>query len=305
MGAEPQPQDRLSETPTTLFTGVAGWSYPDWDGIVYPPGTRIDGLVHLASYFDTVEVNSPFYRIPTVRTTSSWVRRVEHNPRFKFSIKLYRGLTHERGPAESDLLDFVRALSPLQEAGVLGALLLQFPWSFKHDASNEAYLEELLERLRDYPRVVEIRHDSWSQPEFFELLRRLRVGFCNIDQPVIGRSLSPSRETTSEVGYFRFHGRNYAQWFNEDAGRDQRYDYLYSAEELDPWVDSISEVSENASETFVITNNHYRGQAVVNALQIRARIERRRVRAPASLVAHYPVLQNVTETDEPIQKRLF
>jgi len=131
------------------------------------------------------------------------------------------------------------------------------------------------------------------------------VGFCNIDQPLIGRSLGPSERATGPVGYVRLHGRNYRDWFREDAGRDARYDYLYDEEELDPWVEKISEVSDTASSTYVITNNHFRGQAVVNALQIRSRIEKRKVAAPATLIEHYPVLAGSAEPDSDPQPRLF
>ena len=155
---------------------------------------------------------------------------------------------------------------------LLGGLLLQFPWSFKNDPENRDYLSKLLDRFVGYPLVVEIRHASWNDRAFFDFLTEKSIAFCNIDQPQIGRSIAPSNRTTGPIGYVRLHGRNYQDWFREDAGRDARYDYLYSEEELDPWMEKISEVSENASETYVITNNHFRGQAVVNALQIRARI---------------------------------
>lgn len=197
------------------------------------------------------------------------------------------------------------ALAPLADEGVLGTLLLQFPWSFKNDRESKSYLVRLLDRLRDYPLVVEVRHASWNVSDFYDELSHRGVGFCNVDQPLIGRSLAPSDKTTGPVGYVRLHGRNYQDWFREGAGRDARYDYLYSEEELDPWLERILEVSDGASETYVITNNHFRGQAVVNALQIRSRLEGRKVSAPASLVARYPVLVKVAEEDSERQGRLF
>jgi uncharacterized protein YecE (DUF72 family) len=285
--------------------GVAGWSYPDWEGIVYPRTARFDGLSYLARFFDTLEINSSFYRIPAARTTASWVKRVLSNPEFRFTLKLYKGFTHERTATADDERTLASALAPLADAGVLGALLLQFPWSFKNDLESSDYLSAILERLAHYPLVVEVRHSSWNQGEFYALLAERGVGFCNIDQPLIGRSLGPSERATGPVGYVRLHGRNYRDWFREDAGRDARYDYLYSEEELDPWVEKISEVSDTASSTYVITNNHFRGQAVVNALQIRSRIEKRKVAAPASLIEHYPVLERSAEPDSPPQSRLF
>jgi uncharacterized protein YecE (DUF72 family) len=285
--------------------GVAGWSYPDWEGIVYPKAARFDALSYLASFFDTIEINSSFYRIPTARTTASWVRRGRVNPEFRFTLKLFKGFTHERAASSDDERAFSDALLPFTEAGVLGAVLLQFPWSFKNEPEDRDYLRALLERFERYPLVVEVRHASWNQPEFYAFLEERGVGFCNIDQPLIGRSLAPSNRATSPIGYIRLHGRNYRDWFREDAGRDARYDYLYSEEELDPWVEKISEVSETASSTYVITNNHFRGQAVVNALQIRSRLERRKVAAPASLLEHYPVLAKSAVAESSPQARLF
>lgn len=285
--------------------GVAGWAYPDWEGVVYPKRADFDRLAYLVRFFEAIEINSPFYRIPSARTTSSWARRCRDNPQFRFTVKLFRGFTHERNATETEVHAFREALAPLTESGVLGALLLQFPWSFKRAAGSRSYLDELLNRFEDYPLVVEVRHSSWNDPELFDELRRRNVGFCNIDQPLIGRSLAPSDLSTGRVGYVRLHGRNYEDWFREKSGRDQRYDYLYAEEELDPWLDRISEIADHAAETYVITNNHFRGQAVVNALQIRSKLENRRVEAPASLVERYPTLRPIVDADVPEQGRLF
>jgi uncharacterized protein YecE (DUF72 family) len=285
--------------------GVAGWSYPDWEGIVYPKGQRVDGLAYLARFFEAIEVNSSFYRIPTARTTSSWARRARTNPELRLTLKLYRGFTHDRSATEEEAEAVEASLAPLERAGVLGALLLQFPWSFKNDTTSRTYLNEIFDRFSTHPLVVEVRHASWNEPEFYAFLDERGVGFCNVDQPVIGRSLRPSERATSPVGYVRLHGRNYRDWFREDAGRDARYDYLYSEEELEPWIEKIEEVSERAPETYVVTNNHFRGQAVVNALQIRARLEHRRVAAPSPLVERYPILAPIVEGDTPTQPRLF
>jgi uncharacterized protein YecE (DUF72 family) len=285
--------------------GVAGWSYPDWAGIVYPRVSRVDGLTYLSTYFDTLEINSSFYRIPTARTTASWARRARGNSEFRFTLKLYKGFTHERIATAEDEKAFHESLGPLQDAGVLGALLLQFPWSYKNDPESRGYLEATLDRFARFPLVVEVRHASWNHPDFYAFLSERAVGFCNIDQPLIGRSLGPSERATGPVGYVRLHGRNYRDWFREDAGRDARYDYLYSETELEPWMEKISEVSDTASSTYVITNNHFRGQAVVNALQIRSRIEKRKVPAPTSLLEQYPVLERSAFAETPPQARLF
>jgi len=287
--------------PRPIRIGVAGWSYADWNGIVYPPHrpTRFDPLSYLVDFFDTIEVNSTFYRPAHRGMTSSWARRSEANPHFRFTVKLYKAFTHERSASSSDEKAVKDGLLPLVEAGKLGAMLLQFPWSFKNDSDSQDYLEHLFGRFAEYPLVTEVRHSSWDRPEFYEYLSDKHIGFCNIDQPRIGRSIGPSEKATGPVGYVRLHGRNYRDWFREGAGRDARYDYLYPEDELDPWLDKISQVAEESAETYVITNNHFRGKAAVNALQIKAKLASRKVAAPASLVAAYPVLKEVAETTAP------
>ncbi len=303
MAEEAKLHHGLTKRPARV--GVAGWSYPDWAGVVYPKAPRFDALSYLTAFFDTLEINSSFYRIPAARTTASWARRARVNPDFRFTLKLYRGFTHERTAAAVEEEAFEDALRPLTEAAVLGAVLLQFPWSFKNDPESLDTLATTLDRFAGFPLVVEVRHASWNQPEFYAFLAERGVGFCNIDQPLIGKSLGPSERATGPIGYVRLHGRNYRDWFREDAGRDARYDYLYSEDELDPWMEKISELSDTASSTYVITNNHFRGQAVVNALQIRSRIEKRKVAAPPSLLEHYPVLEKSAVAERSPQPRLF
>ena len=283
----------------SVRVGVAGWSYPDWEGIVYPASQppRFDPLAFLVGFFDAIEINSTFYRPATRSTTASWVRRSESNADFRFTVKLYRSFTHERSPSPDDVKAVKDGLSPLVQAGRLGAVLLQFPWSFKNEPDSRDYLEGLLDMFGEYPMVIEVRHASWDRPQFYESLRERGVGFCNIDQPRIGRSLGPSEASTGPIGYVRLHGRNYRDWFREKAGRDARYDYLYSEEELDPWLEKVSRIAEESAETYVIANNHFRGQAAVNALQFKARLRRQKVAVPPSLVVAYPVLRAVATDD--------
>jgi uncharacterized protein YecE (DUF72 family) len=273
--------------------GPAGWSYKDWEGTVYPqkPGKSFDPLEYLARFFNTIEINSSFYRPPTVSTTRAWAKRVAANKQFAFTTKLHRLFTHERGKATAaDEKEFHQGMAPLMKAGKLGALLLQFPWSFKNTVEDRIYLAELLEKFTEYPLVLEVRHASWNTPAMYEWLQERNVGICNIDQPVFSKSIRPSALTTSSVGYVRLHGRNYQNWFREKAPRDERYNYLYSFDELDPWLKRIKEVAEQTRETYVITNNHFRGQAVVNAVEIDAALKEQRVPAPEPLFAIYPRL---------------
>jgi uncharacterized protein YecE (DUF72 family) len=273
--------------------GPAGWSYKDWENVVYPkkPGKTFDPLEYLSHYFNTIEINSSFYRPPTPSTTKSWASRVAGNKEFAFTAKLYRVFTHERGKAtRQDEKDVRKGMDALAKVGKLGSLLLQFPWSFKNTADERIYLARLIEQFSEYPLVLEVRHTSWNNDEVYEWLEERGVGVCNIDQPVFKKSIRPAALTTSPVGYVRLHGRNYQNWFREKAPRDERYNYLYSLAELEPWLVRIKEVAKNTRETYVITNNHFRGQAVVNAVEIKASLEEKSVTAPEPLFQVYPRL---------------
>jgi uncharacterized protein YecE (DUF72 family) len=251
----------------SVRVGPAGWSYKDWEGTVYPPhGSRFDHLSYLAQYFDTIEINSPFYRIPPDTHARSWVRRVEANPRFKFTTKLYRGFTHEETWPAGDVDAFKRYLEPLSDAERLGALLIQFPWSFKGGGSSEDRLNELFAAFAEYPLALEVRHGSFQNEEFYQFLDRRGVSFVNIDQPLFSDSVKPSKVITGTLGYVRLHGRNYKKWFAHDESWE-RYDYLYTPDELRPWVDRVNEMRKQR-DVFVVMNNHFRGQAVVNALDM-------------------------------------
>jgi uncharacterized protein YecE (DUF72 family) len=273
--------------------GPAGWSYDDWAGEVYPqPAPKgFDPLVFLAGYFDTIEVNSTFYRPAAERTARSWARRVESNPDFLFTAKLWKRFTHERETAwtEDEVGQARAGLDPLQEAGRLGALLLQFPWSFRNTAENREWLDDLIRTFSDFPLVLEVRHSSWNEPAFYQGLAERGVGFVNIDQPLFHDSIRPSARSTAPVGYVRVHGRNYQDWFRKGAEPYERYNYLYPPEELRPWAERTEELAAEpgTENVFVVTNNHYRGKGVVNALMLQSMVEDRKVPAPEPLFRDY------------------
>jgi len=281
--------------------GPAGWAYKDWNGIVYPsPKPRgFHELTFLARYFDALEINVSFYRPLTPKMAAQWVERVQQNRNFRFTAKLWRGFTHERNASAADEQEFKDGLAPLSEAGRFGALLLQFPWSFRNTDENRAYVAHLRDCFRDYPLVLEVRHSSWSEPGMLDALEQLDIGLCNIDQPLFKRSIKPSAVTTSAVGYIRLHGRNYQSWFTENKFPGERYDYLYSFDELDPWLDRVKTVETAARDTYVVTNNHYLGKAVVNALEISSILKGEPVEAPATLVERYPELRQFAAGAEP------
>jgi uncharacterized protein YecE (DUF72 family) len=282
-----------------IRVGTAGWNYKDWEGIVYPkPRPRgFDELAYLARYFDAIEINSSYYGAPRPTAAKKWVESVAQNRAFQFTAKLFHLFTHERKPAPNDEKEFKEGIAPIAEAGRLGALLLQFPWSFRQTPENREYLVDLHRRFREYPLVVEVRHASWAQPGILELLAALDIGLCNIDQPLFKRSIKPGAEATSAIGYIRLHGRNYRTWFAERATVRERYDYLYSVDELEPWVERVKTVAARTKDTYVMSNNHNLGKATVNALELTSILKGGPVPAPPTLIQTYPELKDFVIQD--------
>jgi uncharacterized protein YecE (DUF72 family) len=279
-----------------ILIGPAGWSYTDWEGIVYPhkKSKGFHPATYLSQFFDTIEINTSFYNPLRFEVAGGWVAKVSHNPSFLFTAKLWKRFTHERNATLDDEKICKRGLEPLATAGRLGALLLQFPWSFRNTKENHEYLSGLCVQFAEYPLVVEVRHSSWNQPEVFARLREQGVGFCNIDQPVIGNSIPPSEHVTTPVGYVRLHGRNYEHWFTANERPEERYNYLYSIEELKPWAERICHIAKMADVVFVVTNNHYQGKAIANALQLTSLLRGKPLAIPESLVEHYPQLAEIS-----------
>lgn len=271
--------------------GPAGWSYRDWVGSVYPSPRpkKFDELAYLARYFDTVEINATFYRPAAYSTALRWAERVAANGAFRFTIKLWQRFTHDRDEpwSATEAAESRAAISPLLEQNRLGAVLAQFPWSFRREPKNRAWLDALTKEFADLPLVVEVRHDSWNTPEFFASLGERGIGFVNIDQPEHRHGIEPTARTTSETGYVRVHGRNTANWFREEAGVNERYDYLYSASELLPWAERIRRISLQANDVYVITNNHFEGQAVANAVMLTSMLRNKPAPAPAPTIDRY------------------
>ena len=184
------------------------------------------------------------------------------------------------------------------ESGRLGALLLQFPYSLHNNEENRGYLQKLADQFKEYPLVLEIRHASWDRASAYQFLREIQVGFCNIDQPQVSYSIGPTKKVTGKIGYLRLHGRNVKEWFRADAGRDARYDYLYNEFELFEIAERIRQIAKGAEETYVITNNHYHGKAVCNALELKSKLGEKELKIPEVLLQHYPQLQEIQEEKE-------
>src|SRR5215471_4431996 len=297
---------------SNIIVGTAGFSYKDWEGVVYPRDLKrrkLHPLEYLAQFFDCCEINSSFYGHIRPNIGRSWCEKTAAvNPGFQFTAKLFQGFTHApKGThppspfhltvsAEEEKLAR-EGLDSIAQQGKLGALLIQFPVSFKNADDTRDYLFQLIAKFKDYPRVLEIRHESWNDPDILARLAEEGVGFCNIDQPRLGKSIRGTEHVTSPVGYVRLHGRNYKEWFQSD-NRDDRYNYLYKPKELEGWKEKIVHISRDSEKTFAITNNHYLGQAAVNALELKSMLSGKKVKAPQTLVEHYPeALAGISEAE--------
>ena len=298
--------------------GTSGWSYPTgegtWNGIFYPPKGRrprgvgkFDELRFYAEHFDTVEVNSSFYRIPSVAMTKSWAERTP--PRFEFALKLFQKFTHPEmfqkatgdDPLDldqGDVDEFRTAIEPLARADKLGALLAQFPASFKNESNARGYLEWLLERFREYELAIELRHRTWSDDpvDTLKLLGEFGAAWVQIDEPKfrlsIRQNLLPNVKT---FYYLRLHGRNAAQWWKHDKSED-RYNYLYSTNELEPIADAVEEAAREVKKAYIYANNHFSAKSVTNAAILKYQLGQDVPgEYPEEMVKEYPDLKGIVK----------
>lgn len=279
-----------------LYIGPAGWDYPDWQGVVYPPGLKgPDRLTFLATLFTAMEINVTFYRPIPADYARRWLAAVEQNPDFRFTAKVWQVFTHERRLPAADLAHFQAGLTPLLAAGKLGVLLAQFPYSFHNTEENRAYLVQLKTALQKFPLAVEVRHRSWQQRAVREFIAEVGLDFCNIDQPMVSYPMGATRWVTGTRGYLRCHGRRQDTWFEFGDDRGARYDYLYSPEELEDLAARTLELEAKARETYVIFNNQPAGQAVANALELIQMLHPgHKASPPPGLIAAFPRLSQTT-----------
>jgi uncharacterized protein YecE (DUF72 family) len=287
-----------------LYIGPAGWSYPDWYGPVYPPKktSGFDPLQYMSCYFNLIEINSTFYRLPAAATAARWAQRVAPVSDFRFTVKAHQEFTHAKAAvARNSVEAFKRSIAPLLDAGRLLCVLLQFPWSFKRTDANRRRVLKLVEELRPFSTAVELRHGTWGRDGAVEGLSDSGATICTVDQPLIGDSLGlPRARRGQEAGperYFRFHGRNKSEWFKRDTNRDLRYNYLYSRGELKQLADAVHNVAEAARQVIVVLNNHFRGQAVANALELKSMLTGAKVAVPGPLLKAYPRLGPIALPD--------
>jgi uncharacterized protein YecE (DUF72 family) len=321
-----------------LRIGTSGWNYPTgrgtWNGIFYPPSRKrpkgFDELAFYASHFDTVEVNSTFYGQPRAAVCRAWAERTPHG--FDFSVKLYQKFTHPKmykervadslapesaamgegdwlgaitKPNQADLDEFRRGIDPLANAGKLGALLAQFPPSFKDTPASRDYLAKLLAALPGYQVAVELRHRSWSDRfgETLALLNEFQAAWVQIDEPKFRFSIRQNYLPNVEGFYYmRLHGRNVEQWWRHAKSED-RYDYLYSADELREFSDTAGAARRLVKKLYLYTNNHFSAKSVANAAMIKQQLgEPIEGEYPETFLARYPEVAGVVNRQSANQQ---
>jgi uncharacterized protein YecE (DUF72 family) len=237
-----------------VLLGTSGWSYKEWIGPFYSKDDK-SMLRAYTKVFNTVEIDSTFYRYPSKGMVMGWARYTPDG--FVFTAKLPKLITHEKklgliGEVERDLEQFVEVMEPLWLAGKLGCILIQLPPKLTYQPEK---VDSFFKLLPTHVRfAVEFRDASWMRDDTWSLLEKYRVAYTNVDEPL----LAPEIHVTSDIAYFRWHGRGSRPW----------YDYEYKTEELEPWVEKLQETGRKAERVFGYFNNHYHGYAVENCLQV-------------------------------------
>jgi uncharacterized protein YecE (DUF72 family) len=270
--------------------GTSGWSYPKgegtWNGHFYPKG-KVNELEYYSQFFDTVEINSSFYRPPNPGYVYNWARRVPEG--FLFAVKLWQKFTHPKmfkeatgqdaAISQTDVDLFKNSIEPLAKYGKLGALLAQFPPSFKNDSLGQQVLESVSKIFSEYRLAVELRHRSWSDNQnTAKILEQNNVAWVNIDEPKFQSSIAADVPVTSGMTYFRYHGRNAEMWWKGNS--ETRYKYLYSIEEINELVANVKSASEKSQLLFAFFNNHWQGYAPRNAIDMKKALQLRFTELP-------------------------
>lgn len=256
--------------------GTSGYSFSDWKGSIYPKSIKNPDLLPYYEAelgFDTVEVNFTYYRLPNARTTDAMAKKV--SDKFTFVFRSNKDMTHEiwSDKKRTEIIDnsaiftqFMEGLKPMTEKNKLSCILLQFPVFFFASSRNEDYILQCKDRLKGVPLVIEFRNKAWISDRTFDFLKNNELGFCVVDEPPLPRLVPYKPIATSDVAYFRFHGRN-KNWFR--ASREERYNYLYSEEELRKFVPDIEKMARSGLNTLVFFNNCHAGSAARNALMMK------------------------------------
>jgi uncharacterized protein YecE (DUF72 family) len=324
--------------------GIAGWDYASWKGRVYPARLpKLDPLRYLSTYLQLLEVNRTYYRPASVKDAQGWLARVQERPQVRFSAKMpERFVAPGKAWSTADVLEARVGLDRLNERGRLLAAVLQFAHSFKRtrkdgtvNLNSVDWLERALEAFPGLPLFVEFRHASWNVPEVLDDLRSRGVGWVNVDQPLLFKGALPlTAHATTSVGYLRMHGRNYKSWGkgigrlrksaqtmsqrqamtreqrrSQEGGKEDRFDYLYSAEEVRQLAATARQIAAapEVREVATVNNNHASGKGVVNALMLDSILRGERVPAPPELFREFgDVLHDhaFPSPPEPVQEEL-
>lgn len=289
-----------------IFVGTAGWSYQDWIGSFYPhkQSKNFDWLNFYSNYFNAVEINSTYYTYFDPKIFNGWLNKVESNADFLFAVKLHQDFTHKKKYGGINIKAVAEGLDILAEAGRLGGLLIQFPYSFLLNKENGLYLKKIIDLFPAHSKFIELRHKSWMNEKFFEFVSSNKSSLCTIDQPVIGKALEFKPILVGENLYVRLHGRNVKEW-KKSTGRmgvkltyeqqSERYNYFYTPGELIEIENGIKEIFDAAKKIFVILNNHPHGNAVANALEMLHYLnERIKIKVPLTTLNSYPRLSKIS-----------
>jgi uncharacterized protein YecE (DUF72 family) len=254
--------------------GTSGFSFPDWKGTVYPEGIRERDMLSFYEKelgFNILEVNFTYYTLPSQKSLAAMSQKTSED--FEFVVKAFKGMTHEiwdretgtRIDNQETFNKFKYSLVPLIEEKKLACVLAQFPYGFFPNRENWGYLERFKEAMEDIPLVLEFRNQLWMKDQTFQFLGRNRIGFCIVDEPKLPQLMPYHPRATSDIGYFRFHGRN-LNWFNVPV--KVRYDYLYNEGELREFIPDVKDISRKTAKTLIFFNNCYSGSAAKNAAQM-------------------------------------
>ncbi|WP_051670013.1 DUF72 domain-containing protein [Bryobacter aggregatus] len=283
--------------PTTgpIHCGPSGWAHAQWQGVFYPnlKSKAFHQLEFTSRFFNSVELSSSFYGPLRPELSQLWCRQVRENAEFQFTARLWKKLTHEAQVDAKDIAAFREGIRPIEEAGKLGALLMQFPSSFRFTAENRTRFIELRRQLKGLPLVAEFRHSSWAEEDALGTLIDYHVGFCNIDQPDHARAMPPTSFQTSPIAYVRL------------TGRALSGPYQYDLDELSEWTHRIRKASRYAKRTFVVMANDPGARSLVNAFQMKQLLGMSEVRAPYELVRRFAAELGNIRLDRPVQTDLF
>ena len=257
-----------------IYIGTGGYSNDDWLGLLYPPGTKpADFLRIYAQHYNAVELNSSFYAIPGIKAFEGMLRKSD--AKVRFAVKLHQSMTHSRDADGEMYQRLFESVQPLREAGMLGPFLAQFPYSFHRTPENRRYLLELTKHFEHFEGeslALEFRTADWDLDEVREAVRQFGLTYVSVDYPPLSGLPAPELHLTSDIAYLRLHGRNKAKWW-DGKNASERHDYLYTPDELRPWVLKVLEHQEELSQVYLLFLNTTKGSALKNASMVQAMLE--------------------------------